>query len=281
MAATDEQLALERRRATPAAVGAMIGAILPIAGAAVLQRAGKEPVDKTSKLLFFHDHSSTLLTGAILTALGVACLFFPLTYLFRAVKARRPEFPPVAFVCAILGTVGTAVATLSYQFVLADRSASFAEHGNRTYPEAKHAFFDLASVKFLTFVALAVALALAFALVMISVNAMRVGLLTRFMGILGVIVGVLTIIPLAPGPPVVQSFWLLGLAVLFFGRWPKGVPPAWITGNAEPWPSQQEMREQREAGIDPEPASAPATPAPAPGARGAAASRKRKRKKRR
>jgi hypothetical protein len=118
--------------------------------------------------------------------------------------------------------------------------------------------------------------------VIICLNAMRVGLLTRFMGILGIIVGVLFVVPLAPGPPVVQSFWLAALAALFAGRWPSGIPPAWITGRAVPWPSQQEQREQRERTLDPEPA--PAAGAPASGSaspRSASASRKRKRKKRR
>jgi hypothetical protein len=59
--------------------------------------------------------------------------------------------------------------------------------------------------------------------------------------------------------PVVQCFWLLLLAALFLGRWPNGQPPAWRTGNAEPWPSAASVRDQR---------------------RRAAAARKRKRKRR-
>jgi hypothetical protein len=124
--------------------------------------------------------------------------------------------------------------------------------------------------------------------VIICLNAMRVGLLTRFMGILGIIVGILFVVPLAPGPPIVQSFWLGALAALFAGRWPRGLPPAWAAGRAIPWPSQQEMRERRQAGLverggtaAPEPDATGAAAAPAPAQRGAAASRKRKRKKRR
>ena len=76
------------------------------------------------------------------------------------------------------------------------------------------------------------------ALVMVSLNAMRVGLLTRFLGYLGIIGGVLTIIPLVP-IPIVEAYWLLALAYLLSGRWPSGVPPAWSTGRAEPWPARQ------------------------------------------
>ena len=75
---------------------------------------------------------------------------------------------------------------------------------------------------------------------------MRAGLLTRFVGILGVIVGALVIIPIGP-VQVVQPFWLLAIGLLFAGAWPGGAPPAWRTGRAEPWPSQQEVAEARRA----------------------------------
>ena len=77
---------------------------------------------------------------------------------------------------------------------------------------------------------------------------MRVGLLTRFMGVLGIIVGVLFIIPQLEGQiPFVKIVWLLGLSLLFLQRWPKAMPPAWVTGEAQPWPTQQEIREARMA----------------------------------
>ena len=44
-------------------------------------------------------------------------------------------------------------------------------------------------------------LCLALSFVLVSLNAMRAGLLSRFMGILGIIVGVLLVLPLLPGRP--------------------------------------------------------------------------------
>src|SRR5205085_4132755 len=82
------------------------------------------------------------------------------------------------------------------------------------------------------------------AFVTIAVSAMRVGLLTRFLGYLGVISAVLFVIPLVP-VPIVQAYWLGALAMLFAGRSPNGTPPAWQSGEAMPWPSPAEMREQR------------------------------------
>jgi hypothetical protein len=79
---------------------------------------------------------------------------------------------------------------------------------------------------------------------------MRVGLLTRFMGILGIIVGVTIgaglIIPI-DSQGIIRSFWLGALGLLLVGRWPSGMPKAWATGAAEPWPTQQELRQQRDA----------------------------------
>ena len=120
----------------------------------------------------------------------------------------------------------------------------------------------------------------------VSLNAMRVGLLTRFMGVLGIITGVLQILPFGGPLPVVQCFWMLMLSILFLGRWPSGNPPAWRTGRAEPWPSSAELREQRKKaaaearGEVYEPPATAEPPAPEPVAAGASpAARKRKRKR--
>jgi cell division septation protein DedD len=64
------------------------------------------------------------------------------------------------------------------------------------------------------------------------------------MGVLGIIVGVLTAIPLLGGAPVVQLFWLVAMAMLFLGRWPQGRGPAWDSGEAIPWPSAADKRDE-------------------------------------
>ena len=94
----------------------------------------------------------------------------------------------------------------------------------------------------------AAALLVAIAFVMVCLQAMRVGLLTRFLGYLGIFAGVMVIIPVVQ-LPVVQAYWLGAVAYLLTGRWPSGVPKAWSTGRAEPWPSASAMREQRAEGI--------------------------------
>ena len=125
-------------------------------------------------------------------------------------------------------------------------------------------------------------LALGLGWVVICLNAMRVGLLTRFMGVLGIICGALIVLPILSPLPIVQTFWLGAMALLLAGRWPSGVPPAWVTGEAEPWPSQQEARDApppRRRRRSPSPTRSPWS-APATGGPAHPASRKKKRKRR-
>ena len=112
-------------------------------------------------------------------------------------------------------------------------------------------------------IALAGQLAFAFSFVIVSLNAMQAGLLSRFMGVLGIIVGVLFVIPLGSPLPVVQCFWLLALAPLFLGRWPNGNPPAWAAARpAVAEPAGDARARMRAKGRSSRPAPAQADPDP-------------------
>jgi hypothetical protein len=285
-----EALAFEARWRTRAAIGSAAGAVLVLGGGiGLVTTLSESKTDElTSQLLFYDQHSSSLLLATIVAGLGSICMIAPLVFLFRATKARRPQLPGVALITAWFGPIAAGLGQIALQVVLLDKAHVFATTGVQTYAQAKH-LTDEGILKAMQGLVLAGQLSLGFAFVLISLNAMRVGLLTRFMGVLGIIVGVLFVIPLGT-LQVVQPFWLLTLTALFLGRWPNGVPPAWQTGKAEPWPTQQEMREEREkakaaqlkaAGnaepeAEPEPAAAAATAGPAH-----PSSKKRKRKRRR
>ena len=124
---------------------------------------------------------------------------------------------------------------------------------------------------------------LAAGMLLVSLNAMRAGLLTRFLGILGVVSGVLFVFPQLMPLPVVQAFWLIALGLTLLGVGRAQLPPAWQTGKAEPWPSAQEAAarrreaEERRQAIRPEPEP---EPAPVPATRPHPSSKKRKRKRR-
>ena len=191
----------------------------------------------------------------------------------------------------------SAVTGIVYAIVVAIKVHEFATTGAQTYAEANHLTKGTGLLA-LQIVGQASALLLAVGFALVSLNALRQGLLTRFIGYLGIFAGVLVLFQITQ-IPVVQGFWLLAVAYLISGRWPTGLPPAWRSGRSEPWPSQSEMRARRGAAVgaggngarppnpfrkptpkaEPQPAGAGAQGAPVP-ARTRATTPKRKRKRR-
>ena len=76
-------------------------------------------------------------------------------------------------------------------------------------------------------------LGLVIGMVYISLWAMRTGLLTRFMGSLGMALGVALV--LLPFAQLLLVLWFATIALMLLGRWPGGMPPAWEAGVAIPW----------------------------------------------
>ena len=79
-------------------------------------------------------------------------------------------------------------------------------------------------------------LGLAFALVYTCLYAMRVGLLTRFWGALGMAVGAAALLLLIQ----FALIWFIYFGLLTLGWLPRGRPPAWAAGEAIPWPTPGE-----------------------------------------
>jgi hypothetical protein len=233
-------------------------------------------------------HAAAPIAGAIVLGLGSLLVFAAMAYLFRAARARRPglsqAFLVLAAIGAVLFGVGNMVAGIS-RFIGASHYPGAAGLSNKAAADALTPNGFLVGQVILQ----AGALALGFSFVVICLNAMRVGLLNRFMGFLGIIVGVTFVLPLDQ-QGILRTFWLAAAGALILGRWPNGVPKAWATGNAEPWPTQQQLREERDAArakTKPAPAPAPSArtppprrPEPVTSAPSPATSRKKKRKRR-
>jgi hypothetical protein len=242
-------------------------------------------------------HPTAPIVGAILYALGSLVIFFPMAFLFRATRARRPGMPQFALVLLAVGAVGFGLGRGVAEVARYLGAHDFVNAVDKTNSAASDALSPQASVVG-QLIWETCALALGFAIAIISLNAMRVGLLSRFMGVLGIIVGV-AVAPILPidQQGVIRVFWLAALGILILGRLPSGVPKAWTTGEAEPWPTQQQLREQREAArAEREPRSprsnarsTPPTPPPAapsprrpdPAAAGEHTASKKKKRKRR
>lgn len=202
---------------------------------------------RTAQLEFYDDKVVELLATAVVLALGSLAIAGVLGYLYRATLHRNPGLSRLALVVGIAGPVMLAVAGLVLQVAISLQASSYLSDGVFSTPGAHEALQGGAVLAAQILRQLGVLL-LALGFILICLNAMRVGLLTRFMGILGMIVGALFVIPLGSSVPVVQCFWLVAMGFLILGKWPNNaVPPAWASGEAMPWPSQQELREQRDA----------------------------------
>jgi hypothetical protein len=232
----------------------------------------------------YQDNAVPIVAAVVLVAIGSVALGWALTYLAVATRARRPEFPKLLLYLPVVAGI------LNGVYVVASEISRLLDYDNvLSGPGTVDAVLDLGVNGFAIFAAivgLPGTLGLALALVFVSLNAMRVGLLTRFLGILGMICGGLAVLSQFVFSFVV-TFWLVALGLLFLDVTPGGAPPAWRTGQPEPWPSQREVAEARRAARDPapEPQPQPQTqPEPAvasgPAERQHPSSRKRKRKRR-
>jgi hypothetical protein len=309
VAATDadseQQLAWEARQRPPAGIAAILAALLTLGGTLWNQaiyrdvpRAGyleslqhaleDGPIGRLESVRvafyeFYADHATTVLFATVLRAIGLVALGWTITFLAAATRARRPEFAKPMVYAALVGAVLSALGAV-LNAIGVDAAINTFLDGPRTVDDAA----DVGGNSLLItagLIGLAGQLALAVGVVLVCLNAMRAGLLTRFLGVLGIITGALIVIPIGP-LPVVQSFFLLALGLLLLGVTPGGVPPSWRTGQAEPWPSQQETaaarRKQAEArrtgSTPPEPDELEAEPVAAGTPHPSSKKRKRKRR---
>ena len=271
----DDQLAWEARQRPRAAVAAVLGGVFALGADLVtstvfrdapsadflrsLREAtapgpvGSQPSARTAFLQYYADHQGVLIGAAVVRAVAYVGIGWALTFLAAAVRARRENFPRAGLYIGLIGAVLQAVSVLMGTLDSALSASDFLD-GPRTV-DAAHAATSGSLLVTANIIGLPGLFALAAGFVLVSLNAMRCGLLTRFMGTVGMLVGVLAIIPIGP-LPIVQAFWLLALGVIMTGRAPGGLPPAWSSGRAEPWPDRAPRRSEPRvvpAGPDPEP----------------------------
>ena len=224
---------------------AAIAAGFLLAGAAVFQLVGTHTtVDElTLDLIAAHKRFPLDLIGAIVEAIAWLGVAGALGFLADSARARNPQMQAFIKWIAVAGPILAAVSGVVYAILIAGKANDFVHTATQTYQQANQLTTSsvLLVVQLLGQVA---ALIVAVGFVLVSLNSMRVGLLTRFMGYLGIFAGILVLFVITP-IPVVQAYWLIAIGYLISGRWPTGMPPAWRTGKAEPWPSNAEMREQR------------------------------------
>lgn len=239
---TNELVEAETQSRRRVAVIAALAAILSV-GPPVLAQAlvGTDPVDNAlSQSLQRVDNREALFLSTGLTLLGLLGITYLLDYLLRAARARDATIQPYVRILVIAGGVGMVVFQAVLQITTAIRLDHWATQTTLTWDELR----DASNLGAFLFVGLAVQLAFAFGFVLVSLNAMRAGLLTRFLGYLGVISAVLFVLMVLP-LPIVQAFWLANVALLLWNIRGPREPPAWQSGEAVAWPSAADVREQR------------------------------------
>jgi hypothetical protein len=287
-----DQLQWEARFGRPAAIAAFGAGLLLLGATFVLEsiyddRARIEALPDF--LLSVDEAPGTLLLSAGLLAASTLCLIGVFYYLFRAMIHRGPAVPRWFVYLIFIGPIFYAISQvigaidrIDVAEVFADQSSTEGDCPARFGEPGEDCANDLyreAVSPIPVALGLAGTVATAFLFVMLPLRARRVGLMSQFMAILGVIAGLLIVLRLARlVPEIVEAFWLGAVGALFLGNWPGGRGPAWETGEPDPWPSAAERRGLvPTGGGDEDPAAAaPAEPEQAPRR---PSSRKRKRRR--
>lgn len=230
--------------------GLALAAGVLLVAQAIIQYTGPHTTvsELTLDLLTAHRRFPIDLIGSVLDCAGLITLAVLLIWMHEITRARQPQTRDFIRWLTLIGAVLSGVMAIAYAVFISIKANQFVSQGNQSYVEA-NALTSGTLLTLLPILAQLGSLLLTAGFIWTSLNATRVGLLTRFVGYLGAFAGLLVLFPIGSPVPVVQGFWLLSMAVLIAGRWPNGTPPAWETGMAVPWAplSQPRERPQKQA----------------------------------
>jgi hypothetical protein len=264
----EQRTAFESERRARLAVPAVAGGVLYLLSGIILSATlkelpavgivqGLEPVlrgepnpavsPRAAEVKYIDHHALGLIAGSVLTAIAVVALTLVLLFIVDATRFRRPTWP-AGRPLVLVGGVGVALLNVIHEVILVIEAHKFAIGGDFTNKAVDKALLTTGSGGIiLGLLGLLAALALAVGMIAVMLGSMRAGLLPRWLSVLGILSGLLflpffgtTTLQLIP------TFWLVATGILLMERWPGGDPPAWAAGEARPWPTQAELRAQRE-----------------------------------
>jgi hypothetical protein len=199
---------------------------------------------RAPEVKYLSHHASSLIIASVIAAIAIAVLTLVLLVLTNATRFRRPAMWPIARPLILIGGIALAVISIAHQAVLAAETHSFAIGHDFTSQAVDNALAKSTPNVITQYLDLLAGLAVAVGMIVIMVNAMRVGLITRWLGVIGILSAILIFLPIGGATlEVIPSFWLVAMGILYVGKWPNGQPPAWEAGEARPWPSRAQMRE--------------------------------------
>jgi len=216
--------------------------IFLFAAAILLVAAGLVPVfgvksyssEVTLFLIRSHERFPLDLIGSVVTAIGLVAFGLTIRWLARITRARDAGVPGWIGYVVLIGAGLLAFTDVAFEVAIAVQSHKFVTTGLQSYPEARRLYggswlSGLEAIQLLGLVSLYGGF------IWTCMNAMRVGLLTKWVGYSSIFVGALQLLPIGGITMLVQAFWLLAAALLISGRNPSGDLPAWVQGTAVPW----------------------------------------------
>jgi len=259
-----QQLAFEIERRNRLAVPAFAGGFLYLLSAIIISgtlngapkvglleglapalRGEADPAvsPRTQEVKYISRHALPLITGSVMAAVAIGALTLTLLLLFDATRFRRAATWAQARMLVMLGGIAVATVSILHQVISAVETHKFAVGHDFTNHAVEQAITQNTVNLVVEYIALLAGLALAVGMIVVMVNALRVGLVPRWMGILGMFTGLLILLPLGGAElQLVPALWMVMMGILLIGRWPGGEPPAWVSGEARPWPTQAQLR---------------------------------------
>jgi len=293
-----EQVARETERRSRLAVPAFAGGILYLLSAIIISSTlggaptvglleGLSPAlsgsasttvsPRVGEVKYFSSHAYGLISGSALAGIAIAAITLTLLLLVDATRFRRPNSWTIGRLLVLIGGISLAILSVGHQVVSSIETHNFAVGHDFSAHAVDQALTKSTANMLVEYLDLLAGLALAAGMIGTVVNALRVGLIPRWMMILGIFTGILIFAPIGGAElEVVPSFWMVMMGILYVGKWPKEQPPAWAAGEARPWPSQAQMRAAKQGGGQVALATGVADVAPEPAPR---SSRRRGRKR--
>jgi hypothetical protein len=186
---------------------------------------------------YLNAHAAETLLIWVVIAVGLILMRWPLRYLRDAEVARSGQASKVTAFLASWAPPITAVALFGFELSLVIGAHSYLAGTARTSSAISGATAGAVRDVLIAIYELGL-LGLAIVFVLVSMRSMRVGLLTRVMGVIGIISGVLFVFTLVP-VPLLQAVWFVGIAMTLLELGGLRRPPAWDAGEAIPWVKQQ------------------------------------------
>ena len=209
----EKTLSWEKQHRIRAAIAALIGSVgllvyyvaferlrsgyPKISGLDSLERVGdgsvvtKLPSLRLEEFQYLQDNQLTIILIGVGAFIGYCGMAWAAGFLAVATRARTPEFRKFLIYIPIIGGVTLAVGTLIYRVSIVILAGDFMD-GPRTVAEATQ--LQTGTQEFAQILNALGGLLLAVGLVFVSLNAMRVGLLSKLFGYLGIVAGAMLVV---------------------------------------------------------------------------------------